>query len=255
MPKLTQGMGPYIKYPPDQKYEKKLGYEKKVMNQLIDQLPKVDYFFQNFHYRVTNWLPFYWRGYQQSTRYTYVLEDLSDLDKVFEGFDSSYKNKVRKAQKNIQIKKDMDIDRFYTINMMTFERQNIAPPYPLEFIRNHDKVLRENNAREIFYATDEMGQVHSALYLTWDGCSSYVHMVGEHPELRKSAAGILLVWEAIRFTKEELGLNRFDFEGSMIESVEQVRRSFGAKQIPYFQISKINSRLYKVRALVKELLK
>jgi len=31
MPKLTQSMGPYIKYPKKQKYEKKLSYEKEVL--------------------------------------------------------------------------------------------------------------------------------------------------------------------------------------------------------------------------------
>jgi hypothetical protein len=47
-------------------------------------------------------------------------------------------------------------------------------------------------------------------------------MVGEDPELRKSAAGILLVWESIKFTKHTLQLDNYDFEGSMLENVEQV---------------------------------
>ena len=58
MPPLTQTMGPWIKYPENQKYAKKLSYEKEIMNNLIDQLPKTDYFCQNFHPSVTNWLPF-----------------------------------------------------------------------------------------------------------------------------------------------------------------------------------------------------
>lgn len=41
------------------------------MNYFIDNLPKFDYFNMNFHYSITNWLPFYWRGFKQTTRYTY----------------------------------------------------------------------------------------------------------------------------------------------------------------------------------------
>jgi hypothetical protein len=70
-------------------------------------------------------------------------------------------------------------------------------------------------------------------------------MVGEDPNLRKSGAGILLIYESIKFTKEVLGLNCYDFEGSMIESVEEVRRSCGGVQTPYFSVSKTNSRLLK----------
>jgi hypothetical protein len=101
-----------------------------------------------------------------------------------------------------------------------------------------DKALSKRKAREIFFAVDSQGREHSALYLMWDNQSAYVHMVGEDYNLRSSGAGILLVWEAIKFTRETLGLNKFDFEGSMIEPIEEVRRSFGARQVPYFVISK-----------------
>ena len=48
MPTLTQTMGPYIKYPKNQKYERKLSYEKEIMTLLINQLPTVDFFFKIF---------------------------------------------------------------------------------------------------------------------------------------------------------------------------------------------------------------
>jgi hypothetical protein len=120
-------------------------------------------------------------------------------------------------------------------------------PYTLEFLRRKDTVLGDRGRREVFYARDKTGVVHSALYLIWDDTSSYVHMVGEDPTYRSSGAGIRLIWEAIRYTRDVLGLNRFDFEGSMIESVERVRRDCGAKQVPYFTITKTPSRLLRVR--------
>ena len=106
MPPLTQTMGPYIKYPDEQKYAKKLSYEKEMMNGLIDQLPKVDYFCQNFHHSVTNWLPFYWRGFSQTTRYTYVNSNSQTL----EAFQSNIKTDIKKAEKKVQVQSVDSID-------------------------------------------------------------------------------------------------------------------------------------------------
>jgi len=238
MPPLTQTMGIWLKYPDNQKYSNRLGFEKEVMNKLINNMPRFDYFQQNFHYTVTNWLPFYWKGFKQTTRYTYIIKDLSDLDAVFDSFKSNIRGKIRKASKIVKIIVNGTLEDFYQINKKTFERQKLAIPYSLEFVQRMDEALRKHNAREIFFAVDTGGSYHSALYLIWDEQSSYVHLVGEDYNLRSSGAGILLIWEAIKFTKEKLSLNRFDFEGSMIEPIEETRRSFGARQVPYFTISK-----------------
>lgn len=246
MPPLTQTLGPWIRET-NAKYTKRLGQQKDLMEKLIDQLPHFGHFSQNWHYSQTNWLPFYWRGFKQTTRYTYIIEGLHDLDRIFDDFESAYRNKVRKAEKLVEVRRGLGIDEFYGINMLTFQRQGMASPYSLEFIRKHDSVLAGKGQREIFFASDGNGSLHSALYLTWDAMSAYVHMVGENPALRNSGAGILLIWEAVKYASEVLGLNRFDFEGSMIEGVERVRRDCGARQIPYFCISKTPSRLLKAK--------
>lgn len=255
MPKLTQNLGPYIVYPKNQSYYKKLSFEKDIMFEIENKLPKVDSFSQNFHYNVTNWLPFFWRGYSQTTFYTYTIDNLQSLDDVSSKVTSSYRNKIKKAEKIVEISKGLAIEDFYDINRKTFERQNIETPYDLSFIKKHDEYLAKKNSREIFYALDADKRIHSALYLTWDANSAYVHMVGEDPEFRNSGAGILLIKEAVLYSKDTLKVDTFDFEGSMIEGVEQVRRSFGAKQKPYSQITKVNSKFLDVIKSIKRILK
>jgi len=46
---LSPYQGVWIKYPKGQKYASKLGYEKEVINGLINQIPNVDAFNQNFY--------------------------------------------------------------------------------------------------------------------------------------------------------------------------------------------------------------
>jgi len=239
MPLLTQTMGPYITYPNAQKYESKIAYEKKVMLELISNLPKVNRFNQNFHYSINNWLPFFWKGFNQTTRYTYTIEN-DTLDNIFSTFSSNMKNKIRKASKIINVF-DGSINDMYSLSVKTFERQNLNVPFSLKYLKEMDSVCQKNNCRKIFLAQDNLNNKHSCLYLIWDKQSSYVHLVGEDPEFRNSGAGIFLIYEAIKFTFEKLKLKTFDFEGSMIESVEQVRRSCGGVQTPYFNITKNNS--------------
>ena len=42
--------------------------------------------------------------------------------------------------------------------------------------------------------------------------------------------------EAIKFTRKELGLNQYDFEGSMVQSLEQFFRKFGGTLTPYYAV-------------------
>ncbi len=251
-PILTQSLGPWLR-PSTAKYSRQLGLQHKRINELFLQLPRFDHFQQNWHYSLGNWLPVYWMGFQQTTRYTYVIPDLNDLDKVFFDFDASYRNKIKKAEKIVTVKHDLPISDFYEINTLTFKRQNIKVPYSLDFIRHHDEVISRMGKRKIFYAEDSDGEIHSALYLTWDSNSSYVHMVGENPNLRSSGAGILLIWEVIKYTSNVLGLKRFDFEGSVLENVEPVRRDCGGIQVPYFTVSKTSSRLLKTAFFLRSL--
>lgn len=251
-PILTQSLGPWLR-PSVAKYSRQLGLQKKRIQELFDQLPKFDHFQQSWHHSLTNWLPVYWMGFQQTTRYTYIIKDLDNLDYILSNFDSSYRNKIKKAEKIVAVKYDLPIDYFYKINELTFDRQNVKVPYSLDFIRKHDEILSKIDRRKILYAQDKDGRIHSALYLTWDATCSYVHMVGEAPDLRSSGAGIFLILEAIKYTSNVLGLKCFDFEGSIMENVEPVRRDCGGIQVPYFSISKTPSRILKTALFLSSL--
>jgi hypothetical protein len=236
--KLTQTNGIWIKYPEGQKYSSRLSYEKEVMNKIIDQLEGLDitYYQQNFHYSVTNWLPFYWRGFQQTTRYTSVIEDLSDLEKVFEDFSKGNRKIIRKAENEAEVFITDDINLFYSLNKKVFERQNMEMPYTFEFIKKIDDACKINNSRVMIAAKDSEDNVHSIIYLIWDEMSAYLIMSGTDPEFRSSNFKTLLTWEGIKYASNVT--KKFDFEGSMIEGIADYFRGYGPVQKPYFAISK-----------------
>ena len=251
MPKLTQTIGPWLR-DSKAKYAKALAQQKVLMTELIQGLPPFDHFIQNFHYPITNWLPFYWQGFSQTTRYTYILENISNLDIVWSGFESKIRTDIRKAERTLTVDTNPDIDSFLYLNDMTFARQGLKTPYSRALIKQLDISCQNMSCRKVFTASDSQNRMHAGVYLVWDHHSAYYLMSGANPELRNSGATSLCLWEAIRFASKVC--SQFNFEGSMIEPVERFVRGFGARQVPYFQINKM-SRLMQMIFTVRNLIK
>lgn len=249
MPKQTQVMGCWFNYPKNQKQASKLSFEKEVMNELIEQLPEVDYFMQRFHYSISNWLPFYWRGYKQSTQYTYVLNDIKNHDDIFSNLRSNIRTDIKKATKIVEIISNDDIENFYDINKLTFQRQDTTIPYTFEFISTLHKEIKNKNQGKIYFAIDKEENIHAVIYVVWDKKSAYYMWGGGNPKYRNSGATSLLLWEAIK--DSSIFVDKFDFEGSMIEPVERFVRSFGAEQVPYNKIYKFNNKFLELMYLLK----
>ena len=252
-PKLTQTLGPWLR-PSSAKYAKQLAQHKKLLNELIDQLPSFDYFSQNWHHSNTNWLPFYWRGFQQTTRYTYIIQNLSDQNRLWSGLMAKIRTDIRKAEGRfgLEVRDDLGLDAFLELNRKTFARQGQKIPYTDELAGRLDEACGQRNCRKFFIAVDSEGRRHAGAYIVWDENSAYYLMGGGDPELRNSGATSLCMWYAI---KHAATVTRcFDFEGSMIEPVERFFRAFGAVQVPYFNITKTNSRLLRLRQCARNIM-
>lgn len=253
-PKLTQTLGPWLK-PSTAKYSKQLSQQKDLMEALIDQLPKYHYFSQNWHYSNTNWLPFYWKGFNQVTRYTYVIDDLSNIDDVWGAFQENIRREIRKAENkfNLVVKEDLPFSDFLLLNLKTFLRQGMQLPYSESFVSQLLSTAKNRNQCRWFIAQDGDGRNHAGALLVWDSESAYYLMGGGDPDLRNSGATSLCIWEAIKFASTVT--KRFDFEGSMIEPVERFFRAFGAKQTPYFALTHRPSRWLNTALYLKKALK
>ena len=253
MPGVTQTLGPWLK-PMNGKHSSQLSLQKELMNELIQRLPEHDIFYQRFHYSITNWLPFYWKGFSQTTRYTYVIEDLTDLEKIWEDMKSNIRNKIRKAEKSgVTVADTDDIETFLDLNELTFKRQGMSLPFSRDFVRRLNAACVKKNARKIYITYGADGRPQTGLFCVYDGSATYNLLQGGDPALRNSGANALAMWKSIKFAA---GVSKvYDFEGSMIEPIEEFFHSFGAIQKPYFEISKTNSRRLKMKTHGRELLK
>jgi hypothetical protein len=249
-PRSGHGLGPWLACE-DAKPARVLGQQKELMTNLIEQLPRFDHFAQAWDYNHTNWLPFAWKGFRQTTKYTYLLDDLSDSEALWNGMQPNIRAEIRKAgsRHGLEVRDDLGIDEFIKLNQQVFSRQSMAQPYTEDYVRRLDAACAERGARKIFIAVDKEGRRHSGVYLVWDERAAYYLMGGSDPVLRTSGAASLCMWEAIRFSS---GVSRtFDFEGSMLEPVERFFRAFGARQQPYFLITKTPSKALSLYQLMR----
>ena len=234
-PPFTQTLGPWLA-PRECKYARQLETEKKLIGELIGMLPPFDFFRQSFSPALTNWLPFYWAGFEATVRYTYRIEDLSDLDRVRSEFQEHVRRGIRKAESVVEIDDDYPLEDLLRLNERTYARQGVKSPDSPELVRRLDAACAERGARRILGAVDAGGRVHAALYVVWDDRTLYALINARDPELQTVGSNTLLYWEAIQLASKVSRV--FDFEGSMLEPVEHYFRGFGGRQTPYFSISR-----------------
>ena len=247
MPPLTQTLGIFIKYPDSIKKSKKISFEKKIIKDLINKLPAYSQFAQSFSSKFTNWLPFYWGEFSQTLRYTYIIKDTSNLEDVFNNFNRNKKRIINSSL--VSVKHNESLSIFKKLIKNSFNKEVASSRVSETIVTNVVKEAIERGMGKIIDAVDVDGNVVSTLFVIWDNNSVYSILGGDSIEHKNSNASTLLYWEAIKIAHEKN--LQFDFEGSMIEGVEEFFRSFGAEQVPYFLISKTNSKFLKLYDFIR----
>jgi hypothetical protein len=238
MPYYTQTMGIWFAgESADTKYSSSLARRQAVCIYFIGQLRKYRRFSQNFSYEFTDWLPFYWEGYSQTTRYSYVLNGLKDIDKALANMSEQTRRHIKKAERqSILVRRGIPEDDFLKIQSLTFRRQHKKNNQSSAVLRRLIDAARKRGQGDIFGGYDKEGNLHAVAFVVWQNSSAYYIAGGGDPTLRSSGAHSLVLWEAIKYVAQYTDV--FDFEGSMIPGVEHFFREFGAIQTPYFTITR-----------------
>lgn len=245
-PVLTPQLGILYFYPNDLVKQTSIySFQNKHAKVLIEQLPKGSvYESYKFVPDFNNWLPFFNKGYEQSTRYTYILNDIKNHEAIYNGFSNTIKRQIKEAQGKVTITEEDNICLVYTMVKESLKRQNTKFALTREILKSIEKKYLELNNGKVLIARDENGKVNAGVFVIWDRQKAYLLGVGTDLEFDKSNATKLLIWQAIKHTSQYV--DKFDFEGSMLPGVERLYRSFGGKQMQYFEIKKYRNKFYKL---------
>jgi hypothetical protein len=205
---------------------------------LIDDLQQYGYFSMVFQEEsFNNWLPFHWKGFRQEMRYTFTI-DRMDPTALDQHINRNLKRNIKEASGDIDIRMMTDAPSFYLMCKQTYQRQKMNMPYSENLFSKIDQAIIKHNAGIKLGAYDSGGNLLAVSFLLWDSKCAYYLLAGDNDAGRQSGASILLCREALRMAFEERQIQTFDFCGSMLESISDVRRQFGARPKPLMKIFK-----------------
>jgi hypothetical protein len=212
------------------------GIEKQLVTQLIHQLPRVFFTAIQLAPDWTNWLPFYWENFRQTTRYTYFLPPAANMEQATANFKNTVRTDLKKAAKLAFCVRDDDAAAtIFELNRLSLRRNGLHPACTQAFFLRLHAALRQRNQVACWLALDtNTRQPVAGLYLILEPHRAGVLLTGLHPAFRHTCATYLLYQAAISFCIER-GLV-LDLEGSMQRGLEHLFRALGAIQMPYLRV-------------------
>ena len=238
-PQLTQFSGPVFFYPRDLSASHRLDFEKRVADNLLHQVEErhPHFFLQNFSPEITNWLPYYWAGYKQTTRYTYRIEDIRDPQRVFAAFDAEKRQrKIRRYEDITKVRFDMPADEFAAFHTEYWTSKGQRDVLGRSLIERVCRAAVGRGNGVVASLHDEEDRLLAARFVVYDSRCAYSLMSAQNLQLHKNGHSETLFWQLIKYLSDKTV--SFDFEGSMDQGIEYFYRSFGAIQTPFFEISK-----------------
>lgn len=184
---------------------------------------------------ITDCLPFFWRSYKVIPHYTYLLPLDQHEEAILAAMSVGRRNDIQKAVRDgLNAERTDDYSTIAALVETTFARQ--GKDANGEYMK---RILFSFACPDNSYAfvAQSDGVPIAGAFVVHDARTAYYLLGGYHSESKHHGAGALAVYEAIRHAKE-LGLEAFDFEGSVIPAIERYFRGFGGKLTPYYRVNR-----------------
>lgn len=196
------------------------------------------------------WTPLHWRGFSQTTHYTWRLAGPRDPGALWRELRENVRREVRKAEKRgVAVEPGTLADLRALWEPALRRREQSAGSGNPELLARIEAAAAARDARSLLVARDGEGRLHAAGYFVRDGHFAYYLVGATEPELRGNGGFSLVVWQAICEAFER-GLG-FDFEGSMLPAVERFVSAFAGEPVPYSLVRRTPSRRLRLAVTAK----
>jgi hypothetical protein len=201
---------------------------------LLDVVSTYRSFEYNFHPSYHNWLPFRWRGFGQTTLYTYRIPREQSTSWLTAAHPRVRRNAKSAAAKGVVCEDIQAADAaLYRLLMAPYVRRHIRPPIAERPLLNAISRLTRERLGQTWVARDAQGAAVCAAFVVLDRHTAYLLIHGCASSAPPGANTLLIC----RIIDHTLGsLRDFDFEGSVIRPIELFYRSFGGRLVPYSRI-------------------
>ena len=214
----------------------------RLIEQLLSQLPKYDVLKIDLSLMIRPDTKFP-SAFKVSEKRTNLIQ-LNSEQEIYTNFKPALKRQIKKSALSLSIYETEDIVLFYSLHQKTFLKQNKQPGIPFAVYQQYWNTCKTNACGKLFFIRDNEHQVHAALWLAYDEDTAYYLAGGTDAAYYGSGAMSGLMWHGIQWA---LRMNKktFDFEGSMLPSIDRFFKNFSPQEVHYLQLKKVNSIIYK----------
>ena len=251
MPKMTQTMGIWMSKNVNGDY----GAQKRILQDLKEQMKVFRYIHFSLAPENQYVLPYLWFQYSIEPRFTYRINDLTNLEKLYEGLNKTAKKNIKAAKNKVSISYEINFTELWEMLNATFKAQNRKNPMSKQLVYDIVTMCEREQSGKYICAKDKEGNIHSCAYFVYDENVCYYLLGASDVKYRASGAQSLVLWEGIRFASEHSKV--FDFEGSMIEGIENFFRQFNCENTVYYDVYKrslLSEFLHIVKPRIKRLI-
>ena len=228
MPSLTQHAGVYLA-------------DRQDFINLLSQLPPKKNLCLNLGFKLNDkevqWLQ--GQGIHVEKRVSHRLEDLSDLEKVYQGVKTTRRQKIRRAERSLSVFYPDDIEPLIELQAETFRRRGMKNLYPPQTVRKLYQAVKEHQAGKLIALKDSQDRIVACGLFVHDNSICYCLTHGVRKLEHDLGAGSLLLWKGIEYAAKR-GV-AFDFEGSNIKQIADFNLSFGASEGSYFRLERYST--------------
>jgi len=242
-PPFTPCVGPFFQKPNNIEKERKIIL---LLANCTNNLPSAIISF-SLNKNIDDVIPFIWKKFKTTPRYTYII-NLDNPEKIFARMSKNRRNDINKATKDgLIVKKTSDFSMVKRLILKTFLRQKKKINQLLL-----DKILFNfaNDNNSFAFITFKNKKPIATTFCIYDKNTAYYLLGGYDYKNKHHGAGALCLWKSIEYA-QKIGLEYFDFEGSIVPQIEKYFRGFGGKLISYFRISKAKLPLEVILKLFK----
>lgn len=226
-PQLTPWSGPWLRHGMD------FTGQQNTLGTLADALrdQKASLCMQCFSPEITDWQPFHWRGFRQTTRYTYRIPLLDDIDALYRDAPRLRRRYDKGVEAECFVDPTLSLDEFVPFHVAYYKQKGQSDLIPGDLMR---RVITSSCIRKqgLLWGLRQRSdnKLMAAWFVAFDDQCGWSLLLALSKEAPHGAMSFL-IWQVLRHLST---LTRsFDFEGGMDYNLAYFYNSFGATQTPY----------------------
>lgn len=186
---------------------------------------------QCFSPEATDWQPFHWYGFRQTTRYTYRFPSLTDIDALYHDASRLRRRYDKGVESECVVDPNLSLDEFIPFHIAYYKRQGQRDLISEDLMRRVVATACGRNQGLLWGLRRRSDNaLMAAWFVAYDERCSWSLLLAIAEEAPHGAMSYL-IWQVLRHLSTLT--QSFDFEGGMDSDLAFFYSSFGTVQTPY----------------------